>query len=58
MSAEVWAMDLQNGSFDVESRNPITIREPGSDLLPVVDELTQGLSADSWQVPAPDGFER
>lgn len=57
-STEVWAMDLQNRSLDVDPRNPATVLEPGSDLLPVVDELTNGLSAGGWQVPAPDGFQR
>lgn len=53
---EVWAVLLSGHQLIPMNLDPETVKEPGSDRLPDVDQLTRGIGPQGWRVPDPRGF--
>ena len=54
---ESWTVRRFDRQVAPATVDPETIREPGTDRLSVVDQLTQEIPAGVWRVPAPSQFE-
>jgi len=55
---EVYRVEQESGDFGVSTLPSGLIREPGSELLSAINEITHSISASIWLVPSPTGFDR